>query len=348
MAAKTLGIGIVGTGWAAEGHADNLKQIEGCRIVAVCSRQKARAQAFAAERGLGDVATYARLGALLEHDGLDVVSICTTHPLHPAQTIAAARAGKHVIIEKPVALNRADLRQMVAAVKKAKVKTSVCVELRWIGLFKNIKAVLDQGLLGNVFYGEASYYHGIGPWYGQYSWNIKKRIGVSAELTAGIHAVDALIWLMGSRVAEVSAMTSFSRGNVLNYEYAPNSVAIMKFANGAIGKVATSVECRQPYHFPVILQGDKGTIRDDSISTTEWPGLLKDQWAKLPADMPDSGDVHDHPYLGQFQYFVDCIRANRRPHNDLAHCAHVHEVCFAIQKAVRGRKAVKVLKTPGA
>ena len=58
-------------------------------------------------------------------------------------------------------------------------------------------------------------------------------------------------------------------------------------------------------------------------------------------------DVHDHPYLGQFQYFVDCIRANRRPHNDLAHCAHVHEVCFAIQQAVKARKAVKVLKTPG-
>ena len=347
MARKTLGIGIIGTGWAAEGHADNLKQIDGCKVVAICSRKKARATAFAAERGLGDVAPYTRLEAMLAHDGLDIVSICTTHPLHPAQTIAAARAGKHVIIEKPVALNRADLRKMVAAVKQAKVKTSVCFELRWIGLFKTIKAVLEQGLIGNVFYGEASYYHGIGPWYGQYAWNIKKRIGVSAELTAGIHALDSLIWLMGSRVVEVSAMNSFSKGNVLDYEYAPNSVAIMKFASGAIGKVATSVECRQPYQFPVILQGHKGTIRDDHVSTTEWPGLLKEQWAKLPADMPISGDVHDHPYLGQFQYFVDCIRANRRPHNDLAHCAHVHEVCFAIQQAAKTRKAVKVPKTAG-
>lgn len=348
MAKRTLGIGIVGTGWAAEGHADNLKQIEGCKIVAICSRKRARAQEFAASRGLDGVKPYSRLGAFLDHEGLDVVSICTTHPLHPAQTIAAAKARKHIIIEKPVALKRDDLRKMVAEVKKARVKTSVCFELRWIGLFKNIKAVLDQGLIGNVFYGEASYYHGIGPWYGQYGWNIKKRIGVSAELTAGIHALDGLLWLMGNPVVEVSAMTSYSKGNVLDYEYAPNSVAIMKFANGAVGKVATSIECRQPYHFPVMLQGDKGTIRDDMISTTDWPGLLKDQWAKLPADMPDSGDVHDHPYLGQFQYFVDCIRKNRRPHNDLAHCSHVHEVCFAIQKAVKTRKAVRVLRTAGA
>jgi predicted dehydrogenase len=347
MAKKTLGIGIIGSGWAADGHVDNLKQIEGCEVVAICSRKKARAAEFAAGRGLSDATAYGKLDAFLKHDGLDIVSICTTHPQHPAQTIAAARAGKHIIIEKPVALNRADLRQMVAAVKAARVKTSVCVELRWVGLFKTVKALLDQGLIGNVFYGEASYYHGIGPWYGQYGWNIKKRIGVSAELTAGIHALDSLIWLMDSKVVEVSAMTSYSKGNALNYEYAPNSVAIMKFANGAIGKVATSVECRQPYHFPVVLQGDKGTIRDDLVSTTEWPGLLKDQWAKLPADMPDSGDVHDHPYLGQFQHFIDCIRTNRRPHNDLANCAHVHEVCFAIQQAVRTRKAVKVPKTPG-
>ena len=348
MAAKTLRIGIVGTGWAAEGHADNLKTIAGCEVVAICSRKKDRAEAFAAAHGLNEATPYTRLADLLKHDGLDVVSICTTHPLHPAQTIAAAQAGKHIIIEKPVALNRADLRQMVAAVKKAKVKTSVCLELRWIGLFKNIKAVLEQGLIGNVFYGEASYFHGIGPWYGQYGWNIKKRIGVSAELTAGIHALDSLIWLMRDRVVEVSAMNSYSKDNALDYEYAPNSVAIMKFAKGAIGKVATSVECRQPYHFPVLLQGDKGTIRDDMISTTDWPGLLKTEWAKLPADMPDSGDVHDHPYLGQFQYFVDCIRNNRRPHNDLAHCSHVHEVCFAIQQSVKTRKAVRVPKTPGA
>ena len=154
-------------------------------------------------------------------------------------------------------------------------------------------------------------------------------------------------WLVGSKVVEVSAFSNTSPKNPLKYEYDANSVAILKFKNGAIGKVATSIECRQPYLFPVLLQGDKGTIWNDRISTIDWPGLHKEQWATVPTDLPDSGDVANHPYLGQLEHFVECIRKNRRPHNDLNNAAHVHEVVFAINEAIRTRKVVKVKTTPG-
>ena len=347
MATKTLGVGVIGTGWVAGAHIDNFSKIDGCSIVAMCSRRKARAAAKIAEHGLADATAYGDLNAFLEHDGLDIVVICTPHPNHPAETIASARAGKHIVIEKPVSLNQADLRKMVQAVNRAKVKTSVCFELRWIGLFKNIKAIMDQNLIGRVFYGETSYFHGIGPWYGQWGWNIKKKMGGDALLTAGVHALDGLIWLMGSRAVEVSAMSNTSPKNPLKYEYDANSVAIVKFENGAIGKVATSIECRQPYLFPVLLQGDKGTVWNDQVSTLDWPGLHKEQWAKIPTEMPDSGDVGNHPYLGQLEYFVDCIRRNKRPHNDLNDAAHVHEAVFAINDAIRTRRAVRVKRTPG-
>ena len=347
MAKKTLGVGVIGTGWVAGAHIDNFKQIEGCEVVAICSRKRERAAAKACEHGLGEIGAYDDLKAFLAHDGLDIVTICTPHPSHPAETIAAARAGKHIVIEKPVALNPADLRKMVAAVSEAKVTTSVCFELRWIGLFKNIKAIMDQGLLGNVFAAECSYHHGIGPWYAQHYWNNKKAIAVSAELTAGCHAIDALIYLLDSRVIEVAAMSNLSPRNPLDYEYDPNSIAILRFENGAIAKAATSVECRQPYLFPVLLQGDKGAIWNDKICTTDWPGLHKDEWATIPTDLPDSGDVKHHPYLDQFQHFVDCIRGKKRPQNDLSACAHAHEVCFAIQEATRKNKTVKVKRTPG-
>jgi predicted dehydrogenase len=345
---KMLGVGIVGTGWVAGAHIDNFKQIDGCKVVAVSSRKLERAESKIATHGLDEAAPYDDFGALLKHEGLDIVVICTPHPSHPAETIAAARAGKHVVIEKPVALNRQDLRRMVAAVNKARVKTSVCFELRWIGLCKNIKAILDQGLIGTPFYAETSYFHGVGPWYPQYEWNIQKRMAGDALLTAGCHALDGIIWLMGSRVVEVAAMSNTSKRNPLKYQYDPNSVVILKFASGAIGKVATSIECRQPYLFPVLLQGDKGTIWNDQVSTLDWPGLHKDKWARIPTDLPDSGDVADHPYLGQLEYFVDCIRHNRRPHNDLNNAAHVHEVIFAVNEAIRTRKTVKVKATAGA
>ena len=124
--------------------------------------------------------------------------------------------------------------------------------------------------------------------------------------------------------------------------------SLLRFRDGAIGKCSVSIECRQPYHFPLVLQGDKGSVVDDRLSTLDHPGTAKlKKWATLPTAMPDSGDVNDHPYLGQLEYFVDCIRKGTRPHNDLASTAHVHEVMFAVQEAIRTHKAVKVQKTPG-
>jgi len=342
---KPLGIGIVGTGWVAGAHVDNLRRVAGAEIVAVCSRQEERAKEFIAQRQLPHAAPYADLKRFLSHAGLEVVVLATPHVNHPAETIAAAKAGKHVVIEKPVALDPASLRRMVAAVNAAGVKTSVCFELRWIGLFKNIKALLAQGLLGNVFYGEVGYNHGCGPWYRQWEWNVKKELGGSAELTAGCHAIDALLWFMGRRVVEVAAMRSTSPKNPLKYEYPPNSTALFRFEDGSTGKVHTSIECRGPYHFPILLQGDKGSIHYDKVFTLDWPG--QQGWTTIPADLPDSGKVEHHPYQGQFEDFVACIRENRRPHNDLNHCAHVHEICFAIEEAAKLGRTVKVRKTPG-
>lgn len=343
--AKTLGIGIVSTGWVAGAHVEAFRQVPGTQIVAVCSRKKQRAMEFICQHDLTHAGAYSKLGDFLKHDGLDIVIVASPHPLHPAQTIAAADAGKHVIIEKPVAMSPKDLKAMVAAVNRNKVKTSVCFELHWNGLCQNIRAMLDQKLLGNIYYGEASYNHGIGPWYGQWKWNVKKKMAGSAILTAGCHALDALMWFMDSRVVEVSAMSNTSPDNPLKYEYDPNSVAILKFENGALGKVQTSIECRMPYTFPIRLQGDQGAIYNDQLSLVSWPATRG--WAKIPAALPDSGDVNDHPYVGQFQYFVDCIRNNRRPHNDLKAAAHVHEVCFAVEEAIKSRRNVKVKRTPG-
>lgn len=338
---STLGIGVIGTGWVAGAHIENFKQIAGCEVRAVCSRDRRRAEQKIAAHGLRARA-YDDLGGLLAADDVHVVVICTPHRNHPAETIAAARAGKHIVIEKPVALDRDALREMLGEVARAGVLTSVCFELRWIGLFRNIRAMLADGLIGRPFYAETGYFHGCGPWYPQYPWNRLEGMGGDAFLTAGCHALDGLIWLLDDRVVEVAAMSNTSGGNPLAYEYDPNIVAILRFAGGAIGKVAASIECRQPYLFPVLIQGERGTIHNDQISTLAWPGLRAGQWARVPAALPDSGDVHDHPYLGQLSYFVDCIRRGERPHNDLAACAHVHEVMFAIQDALAQRRTMAV------
>jgi predicted dehydrogenase len=340
---NTIEIGIIGTGWVAGAHAAALGKIPGVKVVAVCSGSLDRARAALKTWNLPPEAkAYDKLDHMLKQPGLSAVSICTAHPDHPASTIAAAKAGKHIIIEKPVALNQKDLTAMLQAVNDAGVMTSVCFELRYMGLFRNIKAMLQQNLIGQVFYGEASYFHGIGPWYRQHSWNIKKEIAGDAVLTAGCHALDSLLWLMDDRVVEVAAMSNTSPNNPLGYEYDPNSVAILRFARGAIAKVATSIECRQPYLFPVLLQGEKGSIYNDKVSTLDWPGTTHGQWATVPAALPDSGDVDDHPYVGQFEDFVRAIRTGQPPLNDLASAAHSHEVAFAIEAAAQSGSVIRL------
>ncbi|MDH3651487.1 MAG: Gfo/Idh/MocA family oxidoreductase [Saprospiraceae bacterium] len=340
MTKTNYGVGIIGTGWVAGAHIDNFSAIEGCEIVAISSRSKDKAAAKIKAHSLTNATPYADLQAFLNHPGLDIVVICTPHPNHPDEAIAAAESGKHIVIEKPVALNRTDLHRMHQAVESAGVTTSVCFEVRWIGSIRNAKKFIERDLIGQPFFGSCSYFHGIGPWYGQWAWNIQEEIGGDALLTAGCHALDALIWLMGSQVKEVASFGSTSAKNPLKYEYDPNIASILRFENGAIGNVSTSIECRQPYEFPLLIQGPKGSIKNNQLSSLEYE---MDDWITFPTSVPDSGDVADHSYPGQLQHFVDCLRDGTRPINDLKATLHVHEVMFAMAESRETGNVVQVV-----
>lgn len=114
---------------------------------------------------------------MLADPEIDAVSICSYPQLHADQIVAAAKAGKHLIIEKPITLSLADTRRVAAAVKSAGVRTCVCFECRFSSQLLATRAVLDAGLLGRLHYGEVDYYHGVGPWYGVYRWNTSKEAG---------------------------------------------------------------------------------------------------------------------------------------------------------------------------
>ena len=147
---------------------------------------------------------------MLADPDIHVVSICSYPHQHKDQAIAAAKAGKHLIIEKPLALSWKDCQAVQEAVQHAGVKTCVCFECRFSSQFLTIKAIIDKGLLGKIHYGEVDYYHGIGPWYGQYRWNTTKQSGGSSLLSAGCHAMDALLLCMGEDVEVVSAYSTHS------------------------------------------------------------------------------------------------------------------------------------------
>jgi predicted dehydrogenase len=339
---KKYNVGIVGYGWVASAHIPAINASPLAQVTAICSSRPLDAAALSAQYG-GNISAYDHLDAMLANPDIHVVSICSYPNQHVAQVIKAARAGKHLIIEKPLGLSLKELRAMQAAITKAKVKTCVGFECRYSSQFLATKATIDAGLLGTLHYGEVDYYHGIGPWYGQFRWNTRKDAGGSSLLTAGCHALDALLLCMGSDVAEVTSYDTKSKSKLFApYEYPTSSVTIVKFKNGAIGKCAAIVDCLQPYYFHTHLVGSQGSLLDNKFHSMKL-GTNKNQWSQLAMKMLDSGDVSDHPYTTQFAAFFQALAAGREmPLTSFADAAKSHEVIFAADKSAATGKPVKI------
>jgi predicted dehydrogenase len=331
---KRFNIGVIGYGWAAGAHINAINATPSAQVAAICSTRDLDPMELRLRHG-AQVTLYRELDSMLADASLNVISVCSYPSDHAKHVIAAARAGKHLIIEKPLCLNPQDLPAIRQAVKQAGVKTCVCFELRYSSQFKTTKSAIDRGLLGKIHYGEVDYYHGIGPWYGQFRWNVRRDMGGSSLLSAGCHALDALLFCMGSDVVSVSSLSTHSTNpDFAKYEYPSTSVTILKFRDGSVGKVASSIDCLQPYYFHTHLVGSKGSLLDNKIYSTELPGLDKNRWSELPMKLCDSGDVTDHPYQSQFEAFFSALEAGvDMPLTCLADAARTHEVIFAADRA---------------
>jgi len=332
-------VGIIGYSWAATAHIGAINATTRGIVTDVYSSRPLDAAELTKQHGC-PIRVHSNLEAMLADPGIQVIDITGYPDQHSSQFIAAVRAGKHVIIEKPLSIEWKDILEMQAALKGNRSKTCVCFECRYSSQFLATKAVIDSGVLGTLHYGEIDYYHGIGPWYGQYRWNTKRALGGSALLTAGCHALDALLLCMGSEVEEVTSYATQSANPIFKaYEYQTSSTTILKFKNGAIGKCAAIVDCLQPYYFHTHLVGSEGSLLDTKFYSRRLKGLDKSRWSALATHPIDSGDVKDHPYQPQFQAFVDATKAGRKmPLTDFDTALETHRVVYAADlSAERGR-----------
>lgn len=338
-----LNVGIVGLGWVAGAHMGTFKNVDGANVTAVCSRRDLDEDQLEKQYGT-PLKTYKNFDEMIRDPSLDIIDICTEHPLHPKQAIAAAEAGKHLIIEKPIALNYKDAKRVGETIQKTGVKACVCFEVRFSGQGMAIRSMIDEGLLGDLHYGEVDYYHGIGPWYGQYKWNIKEDMGGSSLLTAGCHALDLLLWYMDDEVEEVTSYSNKSKSlHFTPYEYDTTSVTLLKFKNGRIGKVASVIDALQPYYFHIHLAGSEGSLLDDQFYSSKLKGTTKDKWSRIAAPLIDSGDVDDHPYEPQFQSFVDSIgKGIEMELTDFKTAFYSHKVAFAADISAKSGRPVKL------
>jgi predicted dehydrogenase len=336
--ADTLGVAVHGLGWVSTEHIRAYMKNPATQVTALCSRRPDAARRIACDMGLGDVRIVTDYADLITDPNVQAISLCSPPNQHPAETIAAANAGKHVLIEKAAANDLPSLRAMADAVGKSGVRTVVSFVLHWNPEFMWIRSMMDKQAIGKVFYAEVDYWHNIGPQYRQYEWNVKKEIAGSVLLSAGCHAIDALRYLTGDEVVEVAAYS-----NKLNpdYEYDTNLVGILQMASGAIAKVSASFDVQCPYAFNIDLLGDKGAIRDNRIYAKEF-FAGQTGWMETPTIRPDSGDVTHHPFEGEINHFVDCVLTGKESHVNLADAVKTHEVCLALDHAAATGKHVRL------
>ncbi|MBX7254741.1 MAG: Gfo/Idh/MocA family oxidoreductase [Candidatus Hydrogenedentes bacterium] len=338
---STLGVGVVGAGWVAGEYIRAADANPDTKLIGICARKERAARDKAAECG-AKCDIFTDLDKMLALPDIDIVVVATPPNVHREQAVAAADAGKHLVLEKAMSTTLEDARAIRDAVAKAGVKSVVSFVLRWNPLFEIIKTQLADNAIGSVFLGEVDYFHGIGPWYKQFAWNVKKEVGGSSLLSAGCHAMDALRWFMGGDIVEVFQYSGGGKyGDLAAYEYDPTSVTICKFADGRMGKVASCIECIQPYVFNINLVGTQGTIRNNLLySKPKMPGQTG--WATIPTIMPDSGDVTHHPFQIELSHLLDCIKSGKESHCNVADAYKTHEVCFAADLSGKEGRPVKL------
>lgn len=343
MNQKVLGAAIFGAGWVAAEHAKAYRNCARTKLVAVGSRSLDSAKKCAQLAGADEAFCTSDFEAILNHPAVDLVSITTPPQFHAELAIRAARAGKHLCLEKPLALDWESCLQMQRVVRESGVKTVVCFVLHWNPSLLNTKNLLERGAIGTPTYIEVDYWHGQQKWYPQYPWSVTKEGGGSSLLSAGCHAVDALRWFAGNdnAVVEVCAYSAPHRGDNSDWQYAPATVFICRFADGTLGKVASVLDCVMPYGFNVAVLGTAGTIRDNRVWSPQlFPG--QNDWVEIPTILPSSGDVTHHPFNAQIENFAAHILDGAPITPDLDDAIETHRLLFAADESAATGKAVQL------
>jgi len=248
------GFGIVGTGVIAAMHAAAIATLPGARLAAVTDVAAGAAAAFAATRGC---AAEPGLDALLARPDVDVVCVCVPSGLHAEVGVRAARAGKHLVVEKPIDVTLAAADRLIEAARTAGVALTVISQHRFDPGLVELKRLLGDGVLGRLVLAEASTkWYRTQAYYDSAAWRGTWAMDGGSLLNQGIHYVDLLRWCMGP-VAEVTALCATQAHQV---EVEDTALAIVRFGSGAVGTILSSTAAFPGFPQRLEVTGTDGTV----------------------------------------------------------------------------------------
>jgi UDP-N-acetyl-2-amino-2-deoxyglucuronate dehydrogenase len=326
----SIGVAIIGPGLVAHTHARAFAHIPEATVLAVCGRDLHKTRTFADQYG---AQAFTSLGQTLEHPGVQAVVLCTPHPLHAEHAILAASAGKHVLLEKPMALSVADCDRMIAAARAHQVKLGVISQRRLYEPVQRVKHAIESGKLErpvlatlNLLGWRSPEYYAMAEWRGTWAGE-----GGGVLVNQAVHQLDILTWLMGPIGRVSSEVANLNHPEI---EVEDTAVAVLRFQSGALGSIVTSNSQNPGLWGQIHIHGSNGAsigVQTDGGSTfisgitqaVEAP--INDLWT-IPGEShllagwqaedrarAASLEVMTHYHALQIQDFVQAILEDREP-----------------------------------
>lgn len=328
---QTLKIGVIGLG-VGEQHVLGYNEIEGCEVVAVCDIDPDQLAVVAERNDVPERYTDSR--RITEHPDLDIISICSYDDAHVSQAISAFNHGKHVLVEKPVALNRSDAEALLRAQQESgKLITSNLI-LRRSPRFREVRRMLADGAFGEVFYMEGDYVHQI-LWKLTEGWRGKMDF-YCVTYGGGIHLIDLMRWLIDDEVAEVCGMGNKILTRDSAYRYDDTIVALLRFSRGAMAKCLTTLGPQRTQLHALTVYGTEGTfvndLPDGKLFTGDQPEDERPMTTPYPA-------IEKRDLLPDF---ISAIREEREPNVSARDVFRVMDICFAAWDSVQQQRTVPV------
>jgi predicted dehydrogenase len=321
--------GVIGLRFGAN-HVAAYQQNPAAEVTVVCDIDPARAEQVAKEHGVPKFTTDYR--DLLEED-IDIVSVATPDMWHRGHCVAALKAGKHVLCEKPLALTMEDLEAIVAAADAAPTQVMVGQVCRVAPGFVLTKALIEDGVIGRLFLAESEYAHHYGNARGVGDWRLHPLR--HPFIGGACHAVDLLRSVAGN-VAEVHAYANHFV--MTDWPTDDCTVANFRFESGVIGSVMCSTGCRRPYTMRSCFYGDQGTIistnTEDRIQVCSTRYPAGNAFWEIPVD------ISSHNVAREIEQFVNHIQRGERVVADAREGARTVATCLAAVESTRtGRPA---------
>jgi UDP-N-acetyl-2-amino-2-deoxyglucuronate dehydrogenase len=310
---ETFGVGIAGAGMIGTVHAKVLAELEDARLVAVSEAREATGRELAESHG---AEWHAKLDELLLRPDVDAVIICTPSGLHPEEAVAAARAGKHVITEKPMAITLEGADRMIRACREAGVTLSVIFQYRFNRDALRLKRAIEAGLLGRPVLGNAfvhwhrtqAYYDERNGWRG--TWALD---GGGALMNQSIHAIDLLQWFLGP----IDDLCAYTQTLTHSIEAEDTATAALRFSSGALGTIQGTTCAHRDWPLKIEIRGTEGSATLEGPRLTLWQpsreeDLLSPQELEvLPEPREDEplGTAHKR----QLRQIFAALREGREP-----------------------------------